>query len=346
VPDRFPPIQDATRAYEAWLARLAPMVPADLDLKHEHMRTDAFRFLRGTFYRWQQIWPVLCGRAAKAPRIAAIGDLHVDNFGTWRDTEGRLVWGINDFDEAAPLPFTNDLTRLATSALLAIGAGHLSIARREAIGALLDGYVSTLGCGGAPVVLEGDHHTLRKLATGRSVSGRLPRGARKALRSMMPKAASAYKIRRRIAGVGSLGRARFVAIADYHGAPIAREAKARVPSACVWGGALESNALRKLLDRAVRVPDPYFDVRRRWVVRRLAPDCSRIEIAMLPAERDEHRLLHAMGKETANAHLATSRAKDVFRALRKLPDGWLEDDAATMLQAVEKDWNDYRAATS
>jgi uncharacterized protein (DUF2252 family) len=24
----------------------------------------------------------------------------VENFGAWRDVEGRLIWGINDFDEA------------------------------------------------------------------------------------------------------------------------------------------------------------------------------------------------------------------------------------------------------
>ena len=56
---------------------------------------------------------------ARAPRALAVGDLHVENFGTWRDVEGRLIWGINDFDEAWRLPYTNDLVRLATSALLA-----------------------------------------------------------------------------------------------------------------------------------------------------------------------------------------------------------------------------------
>src|SRR5260370_32652719 len=47
--------------------------------------------------------------------VLAVGDLHVENFGTWRDAEGRLTWGVNDFDEAYPLPYTIDLARLATS---------------------------------------------------------------------------------------------------------------------------------------------------------------------------------------------------------------------------------------
>ena len=50
--------------------------------------------------------------------LLAVGDLHVENFGVWRDSQQRLVWGINDFDDACELPFTSDLVRLAASALL------------------------------------------------------------------------------------------------------------------------------------------------------------------------------------------------------------------------------------
>ena len=48
-------------------------------------------------------------------KLKGVGDLHVENFGTWRDVEGRLVWGVNDFDEAYALPYTNDLVRLVAS---------------------------------------------------------------------------------------------------------------------------------------------------------------------------------------------------------------------------------------
>jgi len=43
------------------------------------------------------------------------------NFGTWRDGDGRLVWGVNDFDEAAVMPYPLDLVRLAASIRLAPG---------------------------------------------------------------------------------------------------------------------------------------------------------------------------------------------------------------------------------
>src|SRR5262245_21246884 len=100
----------------------------------------ALPFLRATFYRWAQIWPERCHGLAKTPMVLAVGDLHVENFGTWRDVEGRLVWGVNDFDEAAPMPYAIDLVRLATSALLAIREKHLTCESGNVCDAILEGY--------------------------------------------------------------------------------------------------------------------------------------------------------------------------------------------------------------
>jgi len=83
------------------------------------MAEGLFAFFRATFYRWIQCWPAVCETENEAPQVLSVGDIHVENFGTWRDAEGRLIWGVNDFDEAWPLPYTNDLVRLATSALIA-----------------------------------------------------------------------------------------------------------------------------------------------------------------------------------------------------------------------------------
>src|SRR5262249_18530630 len=84
-------IQQATADYEAWLHHEIGLIRPDVELKHQHMREGAFPFLRATFYRWAQVWPDACSELAAAPRILGIGDLHVENFGTWRDMEGRLV---------------------------------------------------------------------------------------------------------------------------------------------------------------------------------------------------------------------------------------------------------------
>jgi len=120
-------IVKATAAYEVWLAKRIPLLAEDLALKHQHMREGVFPFLRATFYRWSQRWPEVSPKSAAAPEVLGVGDLHVENFGTWRDIEGRLVWGINDFDEACWLPYTCDLVRLATSAHFAISMDHLKL---------------------------------------------------------------------------------------------------------------------------------------------------------------------------------------------------------------------------
>lgn len=93
-------LQKSTERYETWLASRITLIPVDLDLKHQRMEESPFSFLRATFYRWVQQWPEICANLTKAPTVLSVGDLHVENFGTWRDAEGRLIWGINDFDEA------------------------------------------------------------------------------------------------------------------------------------------------------------------------------------------------------------------------------------------------------
>src|SRR5207302_9072134 len=95
--------RQATAGYEAWLGKHLTLLRPGLNLKHEAMRSSRFRFLRATYYRWAQIFPEVCGELNSALKVVAVGDLHVENFGTWRDVEGRLIWGVNDFDEAYPL---------------------------------------------------------------------------------------------------------------------------------------------------------------------------------------------------------------------------------------------------
>ncbi len=68
--------------------------------QEQSTRLSPFAFMRATFYRWVQLWKDQCRVEAAAPSVLAVGDLHIENFGTWRDAEGRLIWGVNDFDEA------------------------------------------------------------------------------------------------------------------------------------------------------------------------------------------------------------------------------------------------------
>lgn len=65
-----------------------------------------------------------------------VGDLHTENYGTWRDDNGRLVWGVNHFDDADAMPYAFDLVRLATSVFLAL---HLEIGEKDVADAILEG---------------------------------------------------------------------------------------------------------------------------------------------------------------------------------------------------------------
>src|ERR1700722_10382551 len=76
-------LNGATRSYESWMRRCAPIIEKELRDKHVRMRRDPFSFLRGTYYRWAQLLPVICKEELKAPKVLSVADLHVDNFGTW-----------------------------------------------------------------------------------------------------------------------------------------------------------------------------------------------------------------------------------------------------------------------
>src|SRR2546429_6639263 len=206
----------ATTRYEAWLAERIPLVEPDLELKHHAMSAGIFPFLRATFYRWAARWRALVGDVAAAPTVLAVGDLHIENFGTWRDAEGRLIWGVNDFDEAAELPYTNDLLRLATSAILAAEEGHLALKPKEACNAILDGYGKSLAEHGGAFVLEEEHKWLRQIATGElrdpvpfwkkmdglpEVKSAIPASASEALEHLLPAQHLNYRVVRRAAGL-------------------------------------------------------------------------------------------------------------------------------------------------
>jgi hypothetical protein len=359
-------IVKATREYEEWLARQTKLVRPDILLKHRRMREAAFPFFRATFYRWMQLWPEVCPDLSKAPQLLAVGDLHIENFGTWRDIEGRLIWGVNDFDEAAELPYTIDLVRLATSALLAGEEVRLSLSAKNACAAILEGYSQCLTQGGRPFVLAEQNIWLREIATAASrdpvhfwskmdslptVRGGIPSGARHALERLMPEPGLEYRVARRVAGLGSLGHIRLVAIAGFRGGRIAREVKALVPSAVCWVTDEKGRSdihyrniqYEEILCRAVRSQDPFVRLRGRWIARRLAPYCSRIELDVLPTNRDEQQLLFAMGWETANIHLGSRESIDsVKKHFHKLAPDWLLSNAKAMAKAIGHDWRVWR----
>jgi uncharacterized protein (DUF2252 family) len=353
-----------TRDYEAGLTSQVRIVRADLQAKHKFMAEDGFSFLRATFYRWAQLFPALCPKLARAPKVLGVGDLHVENYGTWRDAEGRLVWGINDFDEACPLPYTNDLVRLATSAWLAIEAADLALGRGAACRAILEGYVAGLEDGGRAVVLSEHNRWLRDAVTSRlrdptkfwqklaaqPVVRDVPTELRSLLEAALPQPSLELRMVHRQSGLGSLGRPRFTALAEWRGGKIAREAKALLSSAWLWAaGAAGDRRIYydECVRRAVRAHDPFLRTHAAWILRRLSPYCSRIELRQMPRWRDEQKLLWTMGYELANVHLGTRGASARIRTdLRRHKPKWLRQSAETMAEATAADWKEWKRETT
>ncbi len=351
----------ATTDFEAWLGQQLPLLQHDLDYKHEQMAKDIFMFLRATYYRWAQLFPAVLPELSNGPAVLSVGDLHVENFGTWRDGDGRLVWGINDFDEAYTMPYTNDLVRLATSVLLAIETSNLKISGPSAMAALIDGYVEWINEGGRPFVLAEKSTWLRLLAQGHlrdpvefwdkmqalPECPKAPKPAEALLKRSLPEPVD-YKLCSRRAGLGSLGRIRLVALAKWRGGMIAREVKAMANSANVWAAKKKVTATiynDEIRHKAIRCHDPMVQTQDGWIVRRLAPDCCKIDLAEMPKD-EEARFLHAMGRETANIHLGTKGAAEKVRAdlkqRQKQSQNWLGEAADKMVKQIKLDWREWR----
>ena len=356
-------ITSDTREYEQWLGTQLTLVPADIERKHAQMTLGVFPFMRATFYRWLRHWKQACTELEDAAVVLAVGDLHLENFGTWRDTEGRLVWGVNDFDEAVELPWPQDLVRLATSALLATKSDKLGIAPEVACSAILEGYLSGVTDGGRSFVLAERHRWLRKIALGKlrdpalfwekfdqipTVEEAVPMDAAQALQHLMPEPGIETRVVHRVAGLGSLGRRRYVALSNWRGGKLAREAKAIAPSAWYWSERIEAAGVQHcqtLLDSPTRAADPFVSVQGGFIVRRLAPDCARIELKDLPTLRDECRLLRAMGYETANVHLGTDGTRAKLLADPRLQKSeWLLRAAKRTAKLVIQDFREFREA--
>ncbi|KAL4928120.1 DUF2252 domain-containing protein [Aspergillus undulatus] len=96
--------------------------PAAFQTKFRKMAASAFAFYRGTaclFYH--DLEPQVQSDAFlndESSHIWIHGDLHAENFGTYMDSQGRLIFNVNDFDEAYVGPFTWDVKRFAASIAL------------------------------------------------------------------------------------------------------------------------------------------------------------------------------------------------------------------------------------
>src|SRR5256885_12838885 len=104
--------------------------PQLLQRKYARLATDPFVFLRGTCHLFYADWHG-GRRLDTAPRAWICGDLHLENFGSYKGDNRLTYFDLADFDEAVLAPCTWDLARFLTSVL--VGAHILQIEARLAL---------------------------------------------------------------------------------------------------------------------------------------------------------------------------------------------------------------------
>ncbi len=229
--------------------------PERLALKYAKMAQSPFIFLRGTCHLFYEALPDVA-LFREAPLAWCCGDLHFENFGSYKSDNRQVYFDINDYDEVALAPLTWDVVRLLSS--IQCGADALNATRAEARAvsrACLEAYRSALVSGKALwVEREISSGLVRELLT--ALQGReraafldkrtIRKGRRRSLKLDGVKALPAsdaqkksvirfmdqfavgqsdpgffkvLDVARRIAGTGSLGLERYVVLVEGKGSP-------------------------------------------------------------------------------------------------------------------------------
>ena len=224
-------------------------------LKVAKMAQSPFLFLRGACHLYYDALPD-SPVFRHAPLAWCCGDLHFENFGSYKGDNRLVYFDINDYDEAALAPATWDLVRLLTSVYC--GAQALNITRAEAIAvsqACIEAYRAALiggkalwverdTCGGLVntllsslqqrprvafldkrTVVKG-HHRMLRLDNQKAlpVSDEQKQAVTRFMAEFAatqpnPEFYNVMDVARRIAGTGSLGVERYVVLVEGKGHP-------------------------------------------------------------------------------------------------------------------------------
>ncbi len=229
--------------------------PERLAMKYAKMAQSPFIFLRGACHLFYEALPD-SPLFRDAPLAWCCGDLHFENYGSYKGDNRLVYFDINDYDEAALAPVTWDIIRLLTS--IQCGAEALNATHAEALAVTqtcVDAYCNAL-IGGKPFWVERetssglvnalltalqerdrsaflDKRTIRKgrrrslildgvkALPASDAQKQLVTGFMDEYASIQssPKFFEVLDIGRRIAGTGSLGVERFVVLVEGKGSP-------------------------------------------------------------------------------------------------------------------------------
>lgn len=127
--------------------------PQLLELKYKLLSEDPFRFFRGTDHLFYE--DLASGQNWEdKSRIWISGDLHLENFGSYKGDNRVVYFDINDFDEALMAPPTWEVVRLLTSIYVGGQSVNYDVQTAEALCKIyLDAYLQVL-TSGKPLVIE------------------------------------------------------------------------------------------------------------------------------------------------------------------------------------------------
>ncbi len=124
--------------------------PERLAIKYQRIAADPVAFFRGTPNLFYEDWNSSAAASLKSPLVWLCGDLHLENFGTYRGDNRSTYFDFNDFDEACLGPAIWDLTRLLTSISIEAAEREWRTRQtREICETVLDSYSIALASGKA-----------------------------------------------------------------------------------------------------------------------------------------------------------------------------------------------------
>lgn len=224
-------------------------------IKYGAMRENAFVFLRGTCHLFYEDWPIN-SPINNAPLTWVCGDLHLENFGSFKGENRLAYFDLNDFDESALAPASWDLARMLTSIIVAgqtlalkqneavelchlflnsyasaLKEGKAKWVERDTATGMIDGLLSSLNTRKRDEFLD-DRTKLKKGLRTIKIDGvkalAISKKERDEVFSFVEKFAKTQKlpsfykpldVARRVAGTGSLGVSRYIVLVEGLGSP-------------------------------------------------------------------------------------------------------------------------------
>ncbi len=328
--------------------------PERLQLKLQALRSDAFAFFRGTAPLFYATLAMPASLLA-TPKVLACGDLHLENFSSYKGDNRLVYFDLSDFDEACIAPCAFDLARLLSSILLA--AKTLGVSKKQAtklMSRFVDVYAINLAAakprwverasaiGPVKQLLQSvkNHHrsdliarrttqkkSITKLITDGIHALKADADARHRAESVLfayaatrpsPAHFEPIDIARRIAGNGSLGLERYVALVRGDGSADGRyliDIKVANPSALALSIQATQPDWRSEAERVVSlqytlqaIPPALLGSigigERSYVIKELQPTADRVNRQDLKAKSDQlEDFIQTMAEVTAWAHL-------------------------------------------